>query len=83
MIVGGLIVGSFGMAGAFAYVRWYNGKYPMEVRSMDESDAGVFSKIAEIKEAQLPPSFFPFSPCPARFAHCREFHSKPNEFRIR
>ena len=61
MIVGGLIVGSFGMAGAFAYARWYNGKYPMEVRSMDESDAGVFSKIAEIKETQLPP-FFSLSP---------------------
>ena len=62
MIVGGLIVGSFGMAGAFAYARWYNGKYPMEVRSMDESDAGVFSKITEIKEAQLPTLLFSLSP---------------------
>ena len=66
MIVGGLIVGSFGMAGAFAYARWYNGKYPMEVRSMDESDAGVFSKIAEIKEAQLLP-LFSLSPLPCPF----------------
>ena len=29
---------------------------------MDESDAGVFSKIAEIKEAQLPPLLFSLSP---------------------
>ena len=72
MIVGGLIVGSFGMAGAFAYARWYNGKYPMEVRSMDESDAGVFSKITEIKEAQLPPSCFPFLPLPCPFCLLRE-----------
>ena len=72
MIVGGLIVGSFGMAGAFAYARWYNGKYPMEVRSMDESDAGVFSKIAEIKEAQLLP-LFSFLPLPCPFCSLREF----------
>ena len=62
MIVGGLIVGSFGMAGAFVYARWYNGKYPMEVRSLDESDAGVFSKIAETEESQLPPLLFSLSP---------------------
>ena len=51
----------------------------MEVRSMDESDAGVFSKIAEIKEAQLPPLFFPFSlALPVLLIAGIPF--KPNEF---
>jgi gluconate:H+ symporter, GntP family len=62
MIIGGLLVGSFGMAGAFAYARWFNKKFPIEVRSMDESDSGIFSKVAEIKDSGLPSLFFSLSP---------------------
>ena len=80
MIVGGLIVGSFGMAGAclradgttantqWRFVRWMN-RTPVS-----------FRKLPKSRKPNSLPSFFPFLPCPARFAHCREFHSKPNEF---
>ena len=59
MIVGGLIVGSFGMAGAFAYAR-YNGKYQWRfVRWMNRTP--VSFRNCRNQGSQLPPLFFPFS----------------------
>jgi GntP family gluconate:H+ symporter len=62
MIVGGLLVGSFGMAGAFLYARWYNQKFPIEVRSSGDMEKGAFMKFSELKDAQLPGLLFSLSP---------------------
>ena len=62
MIVGGLLVGSFGMAGAFAYARWYNRRNPMEVRSGEDSDKGKLLQFAQVKDSELPGLLFSLSP---------------------
>jgi GntP family gluconate:H+ symporter len=62
MIVGGLLVGSFGMAGAFLYARWYNQKYPIEVRSSGDMEKGAFMKFSELKDDKLPSLLFSLSP---------------------
>jgi gluconate:H+ symporter, GntP family len=62
MIVGGLLVGSFGMTGAFLYARWYNRKFPMEVRSSGDMGKDAFMKFSELKDDKLPSLLFSLSP---------------------
>ena len=62
MIVGGLLVGSFGMTGAFLYARWYNRKFPIEVRSSGDMEKGAFLKFSELKDDKLPGLLFSLSP---------------------
>ena len=62
MIVGGLLVGSFGMTGAFLYARWYNKKSPIEVRSSGDVEKSDFMKFSEMKNEQLPSLLFSLSP---------------------
>ena len=62
MIVGGLLVGSFGMTGAFLYARWYNRKFPIEVRSSGDMEKGAFMKFSELKDDKLPGLLFSLSP---------------------
>lgn len=62
MIVGGLLVGSFGMTGAFLYAGWYNRRHPIEVRIGEEGENVEFLKFAEMKDAQLPNLLFSLLP---------------------
>lgn len=62
MIVGGLLVGSFGMTGAFLYARWYNRKFPIDVRSSGDMEKGAFMKFSELKDDKLPGLLFSLSP---------------------
>lgn len=62
MIVGGLLVGSFGMTGAFLYARWYNKTSPIEVRSSGDMEKDTFMKFSELKDDKLPSLFFSLSP---------------------
>jgi GntP family gluconate:H+ symporter len=50
------------MTGAFLYARWYNQKYPIEVRSSGDMEKGAFMKFSELKDDKLPSLLFSLSP---------------------
>ena len=62
MIVGGILVGLIGMTGAFAYARWYNKNYPIELKDSSNPKENKFLKLAETPDDQLPGLFASLSP---------------------
>ena len=62
MIVGGILVGLVGMAGAFAYARWYNRNHPIELKDTSDQKKNKFLRLAETPDEQLPGLFDSLSP---------------------
>ena len=54
MIVGGILVGLVGMTGAFIYARWFNRKYPIELRDNPNEKESKFIKLAKTPDDELP-----------------------------
>ncbi len=62
MILGGLTVGIFGMVGGFAYARWANARWPMEVRADDDMTSEDLKAMAGRPEEELPNIWLSLAP---------------------
>ena len=62
MIVGGILVGLVGMTGAFAYARWFNRNYPIELRTNPNEKESKYLKLSYTPDEQLPSLLSSLSP---------------------
>ena len=62
MIVGGILVGIVGMTGAFAYARWFNRNYPIELRTNPNEKESKYLKLSDTADEQLPSLLSSLSP---------------------
>ena len=62
MIVGGILVGLVGMTGAFAYARWFNRNYPIELRTNPNEKESKYLKLSDTPDEQLPSLLSSLSP---------------------
>lgn len=62
MIIGGLTVGIFGMIGGFAYARWANARWPMEVRPGEDLTHEDLKAMVEKSDSDLPSLWLSLAP---------------------
>jgi gluconate:H+ symporter, GntP family len=62
MIIGGLTVGIFGMIGGFAYARWANNRWPMDVRGSEDLTSEDLKTMANRTDDELPNLWLSLAP---------------------